>query len=196
MSIWDKISFNNFDGEEPKNNHKLDSLLKRSHNQLVGNHFRSINNKGKKTSEATKAKLAAVHKGKKLSVEHRESLKATKLIHKISKEEILSLQEIHVQAKDVAAALGITWHTYKRIATELGVYKKYDLFDRNKSQGNPVLAYKYDASQPNGKGEFVGEYYSINEAQRQLGLTTGVSDVLKGNHKQAKGYYFEYKPIV
>jgi len=193
MSIWDKIDINSFDGEEPKKNEKLDKLLKSSHNQLVGNYFRSVANTGKQVSEETKKKLSQRMTGKKLSKQHKENLKLQKLIHKVDVEEIKRLQKECDTANEVAQRLGMTWWTYKRIATELGVYQKLDISERNKRGGNPILVWKYDADKPDGKGEFMGEFRTQNEAAAFAGLKMSIKPVLEGKYKQAGGYFFQKK---
>jgi predicted GIY-YIG superfamily endonuclease len=51
-----------------------------------------------------------------------------------------------------------------------------------------VLCFKKDT------GEFVGEFYSYNEAARRLGLNTGgISQVIRGKIKSTGGYTFRLK---
>lgn len=189
------VSWNDWD-DEPSPMRK-DLNTKVSHRRMVANSLISEQMKGKPKSEITKKRVSASRKGIEFSSEHKENLKKQKLINKITSEQILQLQKECNTAKDVAKQLGITWHTYKRIATELGVYKKMDLSERNKSCGNDIFAWKYDASQPDGKGEFIGEYKSLHECARELtkGAPGGIGNVLKGKAKQSKGYYFEYKLV-
>lgn len=193
MGVWDDIDMTNFDGGEKEPDEKLKQLLSRSHNQLVGNYLRSIAHKGKVVSEETRKKLSERMTGKKLSEEHKENLKLQKLIHKVDVEEIKRLQQECDTANEVAQRLGMTWHTYKRIATELGVYKKLELSERNKRGGNPILVWKYDPNQPEGKGEFMGEFRTQNEAMAFAGLKMSIKPVLEGKYKQANGYFFQKK---
>ena len=52
----------------------------------------------------------------------------------------------------------------------------------------PIIAYDKITK------ELVGEYYSVKEAARQLGLRScTIHDVLKGRVKSYKGYTFNYK---
>ena len=175
--------------EWKKSSFDYDKLNELSHQKLVA----SERMKGSKLSESTKKKLSAKMKGKPKSEQHKENLKLQKLIHKVDVEEIKRLQNECDTANEVAERLGMTWWTYKRIATELGVYQKLELSERNKRGGNPILVWKYDSDKPDGKGEFVGEFRTQNEAMEFAGLKMSIKPVLEGKYKQAGGYFFQKK---
>ena len=175
--------------EWKKSSFDYDKLNELSHQKLVA----SERMKGSKLSESTKKKLSAKMKGKPKSEQHKENLKLQKLIHKVDVEEIKRLQNECDTANEVAERLGMTWWTYKRIATELGVYQKLELSERNKRGGNPILVWKYDADKPDGKGEFIGEFRTQNEAMEFAGVKMSIKPVLEGKYKQAGGYFFQKK---
>ena len=189
---------------------KSDVRVKESHARLVGYTLISESKKGKKHSEEhkkkiskasknkeisddTKNKISKALKDKPLSTEHIEKLKKTKLKYKISKDDILKAQEGTTTAKEVAEKLGIDFHTYKSIATFHKVYKKQTLAEKNQSNGNPVLAWVYDKTKEDGKGEFVGEYPSQGSATTALGIKAGIKHVLDKKYKQMGGYTVESK---
>jgi hypothetical protein len=175
--------------EWKKSSIDYDKLNELTHQKLVASQLM----KGTNLSDLTKEKLSSKLKGKPKSEEHKEKLKLQKLIHKVDVEEIKRLQKECDTAKDVAQRLGMTWHTYKRIATELGVYEKLELSERNKRGGNPILVWKYDADKPDGKGEFMGEFRTQNEAMEFTQVKMSIKPVLEGKYKQANGYFFEKK---
>lgn len=175
--------------EWKKSSFDYDKLNELTHQKLVA----SQRMKGSTLSDSTKKKLSEQLKGKPKSEQHKENLKLQKLIHKVDVEEIKRLQKECDTANEVAQQLGMTWHTYKRIATELGVYQKLELSERNKRRGNPILVWKYDADKTEGKGEFMGEFRSQNEAMNFAGLKMSIKSVLEGKYKQAGGYFFQKK---
>lgn len=142
-----------------------------------------------KMSDEAKKKLSKALSNKPKTKYHIASLKKTKLRYKISKEQILEAQIGTTTAQQVADKLGIDFHTYKAVATYHKVYKKQSLSERNKLiSSKPVLCWTYDTE------KYIGEYYSVAEAARQLNVAgTNIISVCKGKYKQCKGYYFEYK---
>jgi hypothetical protein len=142
-----------------------------------------------KMSDEAKDEISKRLKGKPKTKSHIDKLKKTKLKYKISKEQILEAQIGTTTANEVANKLGIDSHTYKAVATYHNVFKKQSLSERNKLiSSKPILCWVY------GSEEFVGEYYSVSEAARQLNVAgTNIISVCKGKYKQCKGYYFEYK---
>jgi len=190
MSIWDKIDISNFNEGDEENNEKLKELLSKSHGQLVGNYFRKIANTGRKLSDDSKQKISQKRKGMVFSKEHSDNLKKQKLIHKIKIEDILEAQNKFVTAKEVASYLGITFNTYKRIATELGVYKKLSLAERNNLNGCKIHAWKYDSTKEDGKGEYVGVWNSRESAAKELKIAAISKSAIDGTFKQLKGYVF------
>jgi hypothetical protein len=144
---------------------------------------------GRKMSNESKNKLSKALSNKPKSKSHIATLKKTKLRYKISKEQILQAQIGTTTAQQVADKLGITFNTYKAVATYHKVYKKQSLSQRNKDiSSKPVLCWTYDTE------KYIGEYYSVSEAARQLNVASpNIISVCKGLYKQCKGYYFEYK---
>jgi hypothetical protein len=142
-----------------------------------------------KMSDEARKEISKRLKGKPKSKSHIQSLKKTKLKYKISKEQILEAQIGTTTAKEVADKLGIDFHTYKAVATYHKVYKKQSLSERNKDiSSKAVLCWEYDTE------KYIGEYYSVAEAARQLDVAgPNIISVCKGKYKQCKGYYFEYK---
>ena len=196
MSVWDDIDMSGF-GSEQEPNEKLEKLLKRSHGQLVNNYMSSLRGKGRKLTKEAKIKLSNSKKGMVFTKEHKDSLKKSKLKHKITKEQILDSQSKFEFNKDRAEYLGITFNTYKSIAKFHGVYQTNDMESMGRINGmkaaHPILVWKYD-KKTQSKGEFVGEFPSVKEANKQLGTTgAGLSLVARGKCKQAKGYYAEFK---
>ena len=153
--------------------------------------------KNSRPSESGKKKLSEMRKNQNFTSEHREMLKKSKLKYKISKEQILESQSTFEFNKDRAEYLGITFNTYKSIAKFHGVYQTNDMETMGRINGmaaaHPILVWKYD-KKTQSKGEFVGEFPSVKEANKQLGTTgAGLSLVARGKCKQAKGYYAEFK---
>lgn len=143
-----------------------------------------------KMSDEAKKAISKRMKGKPKTKSHKQSLKQSKLKFKITKKQILEAQKDTKTAKEVADKFGIDIHTYKAIAEYHGVYKKLSLAERNKQNCSlPVLVYYYNTM------EFIAEYPSIAEAQRNLKLkgASNIVSVCKGKYKQYNGYYFEYK---
>ena len=142
-----------------------------------------------KMSEEAKKEISKRLKGKPKSKSHIENLKNKKLKFKITKEQILEAQIGTTTAKEVADKLDISFNTYKAVATYHKVYKKQSLSERNKDiSSKPVLCWTYDTE------KYIGEYYSISEAARELNIAaTNIISVCKGKYKQCNGYYFEYK---
>jgi len=140
-------------------------------------------------------KLSELKKNQKFSKKHRESLKKSKLKHKITKEQILEAQSKHQFGKDIAKELGVAFNTYKSIAEHHGVYKT--LGEHNTGRINamktakPIKVWKYN-KETKSVGEFVGQFESVSDANRQLGTTSGLKKVADGIYKQAKGYYGEW----
>lgn len=153
--------------------------------------------KNSRPSESGKKKLSEMRKNQNFTKEHREMLKKSKLKYKISKEQILESQSKFEFNKDRAEFLGITFNTYKSIAKHHGVYQTNDMETMGRINGmkaaHPILVWKYD-KKTQSKGEFVGEFPSVKEANKQLGTTgDALSKVARGQYKQAKGYYAEFK---
>ena len=153
--------------------------------------------KNSRPSESGKKKLSEMRKNQNFTSEHREMLKKSKLKYKISKEQILESQSKFEFNKDRAEYLGITFNTYKSIAKFHGVYQTNDMESMGRINGmkaaHPILVWKYD-KKTQSKGEFVGEFPSIKQANDVLDTTGGaLSKVARGECKQAKGYYAEFK---
>lgn len=153
--------------------------------------------KNSRPSESGKKKLSEMRRNQNFTSEHKEALKKGKLRYKISKEQIIEAQSKFYFGKDIANYLNISFNTYKSIAEYHKVYKT--LGENNMGRinalafANQLLVWKWD-KKTQSKGEFVGEYVSGTEANNALGTTgAALSKVARGECKQAKGYYAEFK---
>lgn len=196
MSVWDDIDMNGL-GSEYEPNEKLEKLLKRSHGQLVNNYMSSVRGKGRKLTEEAKQKLSKAKKGMVFTKEHKESLEKAKLKHKISKEQILEANSKFEFNSDRAKYMGMTVNTFKSIAKHHGVYQTNDMESMGRINGmkaaHPILVWKYN-KETESKGEFIGEFPSVKQANGVLDTTgSALSKVARGECKQAKGYYAEFK---
>jgi ABC-type Fe3+-citrate transport system substrate-binding protein len=146
-----------------------------------------------KHSDEHKKKISERFKGKPKSKEHIESLKNTKLKHKITKEQILEAQIGTTFAKEVAEKLGIDGHTYKAIATYHGVYNKKRDGNRLAQSKSTIHVWYYDKTKSDSKGEYFGKFISKSEAANACGIKmrTGITKVIKGECKQFGGFFFE-----
>lgn len=149
----------------------------------------------KLTPEGRK-KLSNLKKNTKFTKSHKEALKKSKLKYKISKQQILDAQSKYEFNKDIAKELGITFNTYKSIATHHGVYKSLGENNMGRINGmktaKPIKVWKWN-KETKTIGEFVGEFESVSSANKILGTTgNALKYVAKGKYSQAKGYYAEW----
>ena len=85
-------------------------------------------------------------------------------------------------------ATNLRWGTHKENMNWNDLPKRKKTFFNGRVPGKPVLQYTLD-------GEFVAEYHSGMEAQKQTGiLCPSISACCKGKQKTSHGYIWKYKP--
>ena len=139
-----------------------------------------------KMSDEAKKEISKRLKGKPKSKLHIATLKKTKLKYKISKEQILEAQIGTITAKEVADKLGISFNTYKAVASYHKVYKKQSLSERNASNADVIEIWKYNPNFPLNRGEYIGKM-SKPDARNSLGINN-INKFFDGTYVQVNGY--------
>jgi len=194
--------------EESRNRKKEAGLTEKVISQMQGRWEGGSANKGRKQSEEVRKILSESKIGSKRSKESvKKSIEGTKetkwlqLLEKYPLDLILNAQNKHGNHQNnTCNELGISFKSYKKLCKHYDIEKKKS--DEEKQdwakteQSEAVIAYHYDKSKPNGKGEYIGEYYSISEAARKLNIPKcrgHIIAVLKKRRPHTNKFYFEYK---
>ena len=165
--------------------------------------------KGKKHTEETKNKWSNSKIGKKRdkdsvqrSIEGSKKTKFLQLLERYPKEYILAAQTKYDNHQhNICIELGASISTLRKLCKhyELSVPKKSNEEKTEwarENQSKAVIAYHYDKLKDNGKGEIIGEYYSIAEAARELKIAKcrgHIIAVLNKKRPHTNKLYFEYK---
>jgi hypothetical protein len=178
-----------------------EKILKRKEAQSWGGRA----NKGRKQSIETKRILSNSHIGIKRSHEsvEKSSIGTSKIrweqtLQRLSKQDILDAQAKHGNHQtNTFKELNISYGVGKKLCKHYGIELKKSVYEKSEwvreNQSEEVNVYDYDKNKQDGLGDYIGTYYSITEACRQLKIlksrphATQVSNY-KRNH--TNGYVF------